>query len=60
MKILRKIIISICLGIAVFLGYKTAFSSPDIITGLMPALIATGSSIFALFINDLVDIIKKK
>ena len=60
MKLLRKIIISICLGLAVYVGYNLSLSSSDIAIGVMPAIIATASSIGALFINDLVDVIKKK
>ena len=60
MKILRKLIISICLGLAVYVGYNSYFSSSDIAIGAMPAIIATVSSICALFMNDLVDVIKKK
>ena len=60
MKLLRKIIISLSLGIAVYLGYNLSFSSSDIAIGVMPAIIATLSSICALFINELVDVIKKK
>lgn len=60
MKLLRKIIISICLGLAVYVGYRSYFSSSDIAICVMPAIIATVSSIGALFINDLVDVIKKK
>ena len=60
MKVLRKIIIAICLGIATYLGYKLSFPSSDIAIGIVPAIIATGSAIAALFINDLVDVIKQK
>lgn len=57
---LRKIIISICLGLATYVGYKISSASSDTITAIVPALIATVSSTCALFINDLVDVIKKK
>ena len=60
MKILRKLIISICLGLAVYVGYNSYFSSSDIAIGVIPAIIATVSSICALCMNDLVDVIKKK
>ena len=60
MKLLRKIIISIFLGLAIYVGYNLSFSSSDIAIGVAPAFIATVSSICALFMNDLVDVIKKK
>lgn len=60
MNLLRKVIISICLGLAIYIGYNSYFSSSDIVIGLIPAIIATVSSIAALYINDLIDVIKKK
>lgn len=58
--LLGRIIISICLGIATYVGYSLPFSSSDMIIAIVPALIATVSAFCALYINDLIDVIKKK
>ena len=61
MKILRRIIISVVLGLAAFVSYKTTdLGSTDTVLCITNALIATGSSLAALYINDLVDVIIKK
>ena len=60
MKTLRKILISISLGIATFIGYNSSFSNTDIALGITPALIATVSSLAALFIDEIISVIKEK
>lgn len=60
MKILRRIIISVVLGLAVLVGYKTTELGTDTVLCITNALIATGSSLAAFYINDLVDVIIKK
>ena len=60
MKILRKIIISLSLGLVIYAGYYSVFSSSDITKGIIPAFIATGTAFIALLINDLVEAKKKK
>lgn len=61
MKILRRIIISVVLGLAVFVGYKTTeLGSTDTVLCITNASIAAVSSFAALYINDLVDVIINK
>ena len=60
MKILRKIIISLSLGIVIYAGDYSVFLNSDITKGIIPAFIAIGTAFSALLINDLVEVIKKK
>lgn len=57
---LRKIIISIWLGLATYVGCKISSASSDTALCIMISLAATASSFGALYINELVDVIKKK
>ena len=59
-KILRKIIISLSLGLVTYAGYYSVFFNSDITKGTIPAFIAAGTAFTALLSNDLVEAIKKK
>ena len=53
-------ILSVFWGIATFIGYNSSFSNTDIALGITPALIATVSSLAALFIDEIISVIKEK